>query len=129
MSVKQMPVRVDDLDGTVLYDEGRQTTIILDGEKAELDLSMKNYNQLKELLAPYFKAGAGGSSARRTVAAQKTNDNNNGGTTSAPSRSTTRNDLTAIREWATRNGYKVSARGRIPYSVMDAYARSHVAAS
>lgn len=122
MATQNMPVRVDDLDGTVLYDEGRTTTIILDGEKVELDLSMKNYDNLKEMLAPYFKAGLGGrqtNGRRTTVAASST-------TASQPR--TTRRDLTKIREWAARNGYKVSARGRIPYNVMDAYARSHVSA-
>lgn len=33
------------------------------------------------------------------------------------------NDLSEVREWATREGYDVSARGRIPQEIHDAYRR------
>lgn len=118
MATKNMPVRVDDLDGTILYDDGRSVALSFDGQSVELDLSAQNYNALRDMLSPYLKKSGNG--RRRTAPATPAAQ-------AAPQR-TTRRDLTAIREWATKNGYKVSARGRIPYSVMDAYARTHVAA-
>jgi hypothetical protein len=128
MSTKTVEVRVDDMDGTVLVDKGAHTKIVLDGEVAELDLTEENYNTLRETLAPYFRAAhgnmAGGqkssTSNRRTVAQS--------GGTSNQKTTTTREGLKAIREWASKNGYKVSERGRIPYSVMDAYAKTHIGA-
>lgn len=124
MSTKQIEVRVDDMDGTVLMDEGQHAKIVLDGEVAELDLTQENYNALRETLAPYFRAAHGTfatapkSTSRRTVSQAGNSQNTR----------TTREGLKAIRDWATKNGYKVSERGRIPYSVMDAYAKTHVSA-
>jgi hypothetical protein len=36
-----------------------------------------------------------------------------------------RDQVQAIRDWATQNGYAVSARGRIPKSIQDAFAAAH----
>ena len=44
------------------------------------------------------------------------------GRTAAPvSRATSRETNQAIREWAIKNGWEVSERGRIPASVVEAY--------
>lgn len=111
MATRQMAVRVDDLDGTVLHEDGRTVKLSLDDKTVELDLSLKNYNTLTEVLEPYLKA-TGQRNGRRTVA-------------QAPAQRTNKEGLKKIREWASKNGYTISARGRIPYSVMDAYAKSH----
>lgn len=34
-------------------------------------------------------------------------------------------ELAKIREWANKNGYEVSGRGRIAHSVRDAYSAAH----
>ncbi len=47
-----------------------------------------------------------------------------GGTRSNPS-TPNRNDTATIRAWARRNGHSVSARGRIPTAVRDAYNATH----
>jgi len=47
-----------------------------------------------------------------------------GGTRSNPS-TPNRNDTATIRAWARRNGHPVSARGRIPADVRDAYNAAH----
>lgn len=47
-----------------------------------------------------------------------------GGTRNNPS-TPNRNDTATIRSWARRNGHPVSARGRIPDAVRDAYNAAH----
>lgn len=124
MSTKQMEVRVDDITGEVLMDNGQHTKVILDGEVAELDLSPENYNALREVLAPYFRAANGPSSTVKGTTTRRVASASN-----APKTRTDREGLKAIREWAVKNGFKVSERGRIPYSVMDAYAKTHISAA
>ena len=36
-----------------------------------------------------------------------------------------RDQVQAVRDWARQNGYTVSARGRIPKSIQDAFAAAH----
>jgi nucleoid-associated protein Lsr2 len=36
-----------------------------------------------------------------------------------------REETHAIREWARQNGHKVSERGRIPKSILEAYQAAH----
>ncbi|QIN94083.1 nucloid associated Lsr2-like [Streptomyces phage Wakanda] len=46
--------------------------------------------------------------------------------TSAPTDLATRRDqLKDIRQWATKHGFKIAAKGRIPQPVMEAYERAH----
>jgi hypothetical protein len=98
---------VDDLDGGAA-DES--VTFGLDGRLFEIDLSDKHASELRNLLAPYVDAArraSGSGSARRR----------------APVRpgSSDRELNTAIREWAIQNGHLVSARGRIPSAVLQAF--------
>ena len=48
---------------------------------------------------------------------------------SAPTRPSrpvaSKQDLKAVREWASANGYTVSDRGRVPNEVQKAYAAAH----
>ncbi len=44
-----------------------------------------------------------------------------GGPSSSSSRSKSDVDTKAVREWAGKNGYELSSRGRIPGNVIDAY--------
>ena len=93
----------DDLDGAKA---DRTVSFGWSGTTYEIDLSKKNATALEKSLAPYLQAArkAGGSSARgrRSTAGAKT-------------------DLSAVRAWANDNGYKVSERGRIAASVVEAY--------
>jgi hypothetical protein len=41
------------------------------------------------------------------------------------SRSKSDVDTKAVREWAGKNGYQLSARGRIPGNVIEAYQAAH----
>ena len=78
------------------------------GEGAALDRG-----KLRKALDPYLavaaKVGRTGTNGRITSRA-----------VAAPSRSN-RDQNQAIREWATKNGYEVSERGRIPASVVEAF--------
>jgi hypothetical protein len=99
---------VDDLDGG---EAAESIAFGLDGKTYEIDLSEKHAAELRDVLARFVGAArrAGASSAPATR--QK----------SAPRSSRSREETTAIREWANANGHEVSSRGRIPSSVLEAY--------
>jgi len=99
---------VDDLDGSPIED-GRGGTVrfSIDGANYEIDLSEKNAATLTEALEKYVSAGRrlrAGSSSTPTVVKK-----------SDPQR------LKTIREWAGKNGYEVSSRGRVPAEIVEAY--------
>jgi hypothetical protein len=96
---------VDDLDGS----EAEGTVLFgIDGREYEIDLSKKNADKLARAVQPFIdNARKVGSARRRPVAAAA------------------RHDQSAVREWARASGMAVSDRGRIPASVMEAYAAGH----
>lgn len=105
---------VDDLDGTVLeVGDGETVLFSLDGVAYEIDLTDQNAAAFRELLAPYLAAA-------RSVSSR---------TSSAPAarkrRRSGQQDFSVIREWAKKNGYQVSERGRVPASVIEAYEAAH----
>jgi hypothetical protein len=110
MAKQIITVLTDDLDGG---DADRTIEFGLDGVNYTIDLSEKNAGKLRKALDPYLtvasRAGRAGGNGR--IASR--------GAT-APSR-TNRDQNQAIREWATKNGYEVSERGRIPASIVEAF--------
>jgi hypothetical protein len=109
---QQTTVRfIDDLDGS---DASGTVDFSLDGRHYQVDLSEENATKLRDALAPFIdvarKAGGRGGRGRQrqTAVAEK----------SARSK---RADTTAIRAWAREHGHKVSDRGRIAKSVIEAY--------
>jgi hypothetical protein len=94
MAQKAQVVLVDDLDGTPAEET---VTLGLDGRHYEIDLSTANAKALRNELKDYVH------SARPTAPP-------------AP-----RHQAAAIRRWAQKNGYGVSARGRIHQDVIEAY--------
>jgi hypothetical protein len=92
----------------------------IDNNRYQMDLSERNAARLREALAPFIAAArrASGStttrSRRSTIAAR-------------PARAGA--DTAAIREWASANGFSVSARGRIAASVREAYQNRAVSAA
>jgi len=112
MAKQVITLLTDDLDGG---EADRTVEFGLDGVGYTIDLSEKNAGKLRKALDPYLSAatrvGRAGSvdsrGARRGVAA---------GTGRA-----SRDQNQAIREWATKNGYEVSERGRIPSSIVEAW--------
>ena len=94
---------VDDLDGSTAE---RTVNFMWDGTSYEIELSKKNALAFEKAMKPYVEA------ARRT----RTTRGRRGASTRSDKR-----DLTAIREWAAKNGFEVSARGRIAANVIEAY--------
>ena len=86
----------------------------LDGSSYEIDLTKANAEKLRNAFSQYVAHGrkVGSARARR-------------GGSSGGSARTDREQLQAIREWARRNGYEVSDRGRISGKVVEAFNASH----
>lgn len=112
MARKVITVLTDDLDGGKA---DRTVEFGLDGVAYTIDVSDENAGNLRKALDPYITAGRRigrgsfdtGRGGRR------------GGRTSASGMDREQNR--AIREWAAKNGYEISDRGRIPVSVVEAY--------
>lgn len=100
-------VLIDDLDGAKLED-GRTVSFSHLGVDYEIDLSGENALKLDEALAPFVGVArrVGGRRTRGTAAV------------AAPA---AKEDLAALRQWASENGYEVAARGRVSQTVKDAY--------
>ncbi|MEP6599824.1 MAG: Lsr2 family protein [Actinomycetota bacterium] len=101
---------VDDLDQS---DAAETVKFALDGANYEIDLSQKNAAELRDALATYVahgrRAGRGSATPRATRGAGRVD----------------REQTQAIREWARKNGHRVSDRGRIPSTVLEAYNSTH----
>jgi hypothetical protein len=113
MAKQVITLLTDDLDGT---EADRTVEFGLDGVTYTIDLSEKNVGKLRQALDAYIDAGTrvgrGGPESRRVIGRR--------GIGGAPTRSD-RDQNRAIREWAAKNGYNISERGRIPSSVVTAY--------
>jgi hypothetical protein len=110
---QQTTVRfIDDLDGS---DASGTFDFSLEGRNYQIDLSDDNAAKLRDALAPYIDVArkAGGRGGRRRTQQQTA-------VAEKPARSK-REDTTTIRGWAREHGHKVSDRGRIPKSVIEAY--------
>ncbi len=101
---------VDDIDGS---EADEQVEFAVDGRTYEIDLSSANVARLRDALGPFISA------ARRTGGRRSST------TTAAARPSTDREQNQAIREWAQRQGMKISERGRIPSNVLEAYHQNH----
>lgn len=109
MAKKVTVTLVDDFDGDGPADE--TVEFALDGVSYEIDLSARNAQKLRGELRQWVDAGRRVGGRRR-------------GRPGIPGRgraSIDREQSAAIREWARRNGHKVSTRGRIPADVIDAF--------
>ena len=103
---------VDDLDGST--EDVENVEISLDGAHFEIDLSAGNAARLREKLTKYMEHGT-------RVTPQRTRQTRR---TVKPAVSG-RDQVQAVRDWARQNGYTVSARGRIPMGIQEAFADAH----
>lgn len=110
MAKKVTVTLVDDFDGEGPADETVEFSI--DGVSYEIDLSAKNAQKLRDELKPWSEAGRRVGGRRRGRSA---------GTSGRGRAIIDREQSAAIREWARRNGHKVSTRGRIPADVIEAF--------
>jgi hypothetical protein len=110
MAKQIVTLLTDDIDGS---EADRTVEFGLDGVNYSIDLSEKNAGKFRKALDPYLAAASRlGRSSAGLIPAR--------GRAAAPSRAN-RDQNQAIREWATRNGYEVSERGRIPGSIVEAF--------
>ncbi|MFI7543820.1 Lsr2 family protein [Actinoplanes sp. NPDC049599] len=109
MAKQIVTLLTDDLDGT----EADSTIEFgLDGINYTIDLSEKNAGKLRKALEPYLNvASRVGRSTTSRIPARS----------AVPTSRSNRDQNQAIREWAGKNGYEVSDRGRIPSSVVEAF--------
>jgi hypothetical protein len=114
MAQKVTVTLVDDLDGGTAEET---VEFGIDGVSYEIDLSAGNAGKLRDSLADYVGSArkAGGAGGRRKVAGTARRASTGGRA------SVDREQNAAIREWARKNGYNVSDRGRIPAEVLEAY--------
>jgi hypothetical protein len=110
MAKKVTVTLVDDFDGEGPADETVEFSI--DGVSYEIDLSAKNAKKLRDDFKLWIEAGRRVGGRRR---------GRSGVPTRAGRGSIDREQSAAIREWARRNGHKVSTRGRIPAEVIEAF--------
>ncbi|QDP08263.1 histone-like nucleoid-structuring protein Lsr2 [Prescottella equi] len=107
----------DDFDGEKI-DDGLSETIefTVQGTSYRMDLRPKNAERfrkdLEKWIAAAVKVGGRASRSKRS------------GVVPGGSRRS-KEGLAAIRNWAARNGYQVSTRGRIAREVVEAYDAAH----
>jgi Lsr2 len=105
MAQKVVVEKTDDTNGKPADET---VTFGLDGREMEIDLTTKNAAALRKVFEKYIQHGrrVGG---RRARSADPARSGANGV------------DTKAVRQWASENGYTLSARGRIPGEVVEAY--------
>jgi Lsr2 len=103
----QKVVLVDDIDGA-----SQATTVRFsyEGRNFEIDLSSRNRAAMRKAIKPYTDAARNVGSRRRGRVAKSASG---------------KNDPKVIRAWALQAGYPLSARGRVPAEVIDAYRKAH----
>ncbi|MFI5497101.1 Lsr2 family protein [Actinoplanes sp. NPDC051859] len=113
MAKQIVTLLTDDLDGG---EADHTVEFSLDGVNYTIDLSEKNTAKLRKVMDPYLAAATrvGRLNSTSRVASRKP----------APARA--QKELNQdMREWAAKNGFEVSDRGRIPSSVVEAYNAKH----
>ena len=111
---------IDDLDGSEIADGGgERVEFSLRGVEYQIDLAAANIAKLDKALKPFVEAAVKvrGTRAHRPAKSVATNGNGHGGGS--------REQLTAIRVWARKNGFEVSDRGRIKADVIEAFEAAH----
>lgn len=107
---------VDDLDGAEIPEgKGERLSFGVRGTTYQIDLSPTNVAKFDKALRPFIEAATKVRATGRRGPARK----------SDPKRSSSREQLQAIREWARQNGYEVSSRGRISADIMEAFEAAH----
>lgn len=105
---RQIQVKlIDDIDGS---EATESISFGLDGATYEIDLTKKNAAALRAALTKYVGAARKVTGGRKTAAKSATAD---------------REKNNAVRQWARKNGHKVSDRGRISADIMSAYDAAH----
>jgi hypothetical protein len=101
-------------------DDVAEVSFAFDGSSYEIDLCPDHRTEMEEALATYVGSArranrSGTSSPRRTTRAAT------GAGSGRASSGSDREEVQRIREWAREHGHKVSERGRLSSSVLEAY--------
>jgi hypothetical protein len=113
MAQKTIVFLTDDLDGG----EADETlTFGLDGKSYEIDLTELNADKLRELLAPFVKAGRKVSTGTSPKQASRATGKAPGNALGV--------DPQEARAWARENGFEVNDRGRVPRPILEAFAKA-----
>ncbi len=107
MARKVEVVLIDDIDGTTAQ---RSIAFAIDGQSYEIDLSNENAERFDAALKEFVEA------------ARPVRRKSRGGRAATRAQGPTPAE---IRAWAEQSGVKVSARGRIPSEVLEAYEAAH----
>ena len=110
MAKQTTATTTDDLDGAA---NAKEVSFSLDGRTWTIDLSAKNRAALEKALKPYIAKGTEQGRNRPSKAPRSW------------SRSKSRADLAAVRDWANSNIHELSHRGRISADVQRAYDAAH----
>lgn len=110
---------IDDLDNTSAATE--TVAFGLDGASYEIDLNEKNAKKLRDALANYIANARRVDGGRRSAVRAKPARGRGARSRTTPDREQT----AAIREWARKQGYEVSERGRLSAAVLDAFNAAH----
>jgi hypothetical protein len=108
---------IDDIDGTDITEGGETVEFSIRGTAYRIDLSAQNASKFDKALSPYIKAAEEVSEGERPRATRSRRSRGSKKSASA--------DLSAIRAWASENGFSVSPRGRISSEVRNAYDEAH----
>lgn len=120
MALRQ--VMIDDIDLT----EGAETrTFSLDGVTYEIDLNDTNHQALRKALGPFMDSGR-----RKTATKSKQRKSSETPKAETPKAAVTpaalnKEQSEAIRDWARKQGHKVSSRGRIPRDIVNQFNSDH----
>lgn len=112
MAQRVQVILVDDLDGG---QADESVKFGLDGFAYEIDLSHEHAGTLREALNDYVAV------ARRIGRYSTSSKSSTAAATPRMRTPIDREQNKAIREWAAREGKKVSDRGRIPQHIIDEY--------
>jgi hypothetical protein len=107
---------VDDIDDKPIDSGGEHISYSVNGISYEIDLSDKNAKEFHRKLDYYIEHSVrvGGKRGKKSA-----------GSPALAGTKRDANQTKAIREWAKSNGYTISARGRIPADVEQAFDAAH----
>lgn len=102
--------------------EGTETVAFgLDGSAYEIDVCDAHAGELRDAFAPYVGSARRAGRASTSAAPRRASRGSSRGGSSGSDRER----VQAIREWARQNGHKVSERGRLSSSLIEAYDAAH----
>ena len=109
----------DDLDGKPIdAGLGHELSFSYQGTDYRIDLRPTNADKIEAAFAPYIKV------AEKVASAGK-NRAKTSGATAVSGSGRSAEQLKAIREWAGKNDFDVSPRGRIKAEIIDAFDAAH----